>query len=194
MSRKLGQFVKSADTKTPATNSRGEMDKLLRRYGASAISIAEDIKKRELVVSFIVPDSPEKDAPNVPVRLPISVFRVYDMLYGQPTKTLYARGTERDYPPFNGKWSVQVFNPAGYDEKKMQQAERVAWRNLLLWVDAALSAAYAGMQTITEAFFAHTVVGSGGQRMIEVVEAHQDQLGGGVQRLLLSSGGEPANG
>ena len=68
----------------------------------------------------------------------------------------------------------------------MEQAERVAWRNLYLWIDAALSAATMGLQTITEAFFAHAVVGAGGERMIEVVEAHQAQMGGGVQKLLTS--------
>ena len=57
-------------------------------------------------------------------------------------------------------------------------------------MDAALSAASIGLQTITEAFFAHTVVGIGGERMVEVVGAYQQQLGSGVQRLLTTSAEE----
>lgn len=39
-----------------------------------------------------------------------------------------------------------------------EQAERVAWRIVLDWIDAALSAVSIGAQTIEEAFYAHTVV------------------------------------
>jgi hypothetical protein len=167
------RFVKSADTKAQAANSRAEVDKILRRYGASAISVSEDITRREVVVSFIIPNSGAKDAAMVPVKLPVSVFRVYDALYGKPTR-------------WDSATRTQVFYPKGYDEKKLAQAERVAWRNLVLWIDAALSAAAVELQTITEAFFAHAVVGAGGERMIEAVEQVQASMGPGVQRLLTS--------
>lgn len=173
MANTTTRFVKSATTTATAANSRAAVDKTLRRYGATAISVAEDIEARRVTVSFIVPDSHAKDAPSVPVKLPISVLTVYDALYGRPTKWDYQA-------------SRYVFNPKGYDAKKVAQAERVAWRNLLLWIDAALSAAALGLQTITEAFFAHAVVGASGERMIEVVDAYQSQLGTGVQRLLTS--------
>lgn len=167
-------FVKSADTSTSVANSRGQLDKMLRRYGASAISMAEDLEARRIVVAFVVPDSMHKDAAKVPVKLPVSVASVYHALYGQPTRWgQRADGTQGQVP-----------NPAGYDRRKLEQAERVAWRNLVLWVDAALSAASVGLQTVTEAFFAHAVVGADGARMMEVVEACQGQLGAGVQRLL----------
>lgn len=157
-------FVKSASTVTTVANSRREVDKLLRRYGASAISIGEDIEHRLITVSFVIPNG-ARDATKVPVKLPISVANVYHALYGKPSR------------PF----------PSGYDTRRMAQAERVAWRNIVLWIDAALSAASVGLQTITEAFFAHAVVGENGTRMIEVVESCQSQLGAGVQRLLTAS-------
>jgi hypothetical protein len=169
-------FVKSADTTTRPANSRAELDKMLRRYGASAISISEDIGQRQIVVSFIVPNSAAKDAVNVPVKIPVSIAGVYDSLYGRPMKHVRWDADQRK--------NIQAHNPAGYDRKKLEQAERVAWRNLVLWVDAALSAAVAGLQTISEAFFAHAIVGERGERMVELVEAAQSQLGIGVQRLL----------
>jgi len=175
MSAKGRPFVKSADTSTSAVNSRSELDKMLRRYGASAISMSEDIDARRIVVTFIVPDSAAKNAARVPVKLPISIYAVYDGLYGRPTR--YA-------PKPDGTGYHYVTDSRAYDLKKLQQAERVAWRNIVLWVDAALSAASVGLQTITEAFFAHAIVGENGARMVEVVEAFQNQLGAGVQRLL----------
>jgi hypothetical protein len=167
-------FVKSRDTSTSAVNSRSAVDKMLRRYGASAISMSEDIEQRRILVSFIIPDSAAKDAPRVPVKLPISIFAVYDSLYGRPRRYDYGA-------------SQYVTDAKAYDAKRLEQAERVAWRNLMLWIDAALSAAAVGLQTITEAFFAHAVVGAGGERMIEVVEQAQAQLGAGVQRLLTAT-------
>lgn len=181
-------FVKSADTSTPVANSRAELEKILRRYGAKGFSVAQDYHSNAVTVSFIVPDSLKADAALVPVKLPISVLRVYDAMYGQPKKSVRRTNEELETQKAKFGWiqsyNRDVYNPDGYDTKKLEQAERVAWRNLCLWVDAALSAAVAGMQTITEAFFAHAVVGQTGERMIEVVEAYQVGLGVGVQRLL----------
>lgn len=166
-------FVKSADTSTSVANSKNELEKMLRRYGATGFSVAHDYERGEVLISLMLPDTPVKGAPRVPVKLPVSVRRVYDLLYGRPTRWMQVAGKYQD-----------VYNPNGYDARKLEQAERVAWRNLILWVDAALSAATSGLQTITEAFFAHTIAGEQGQRMIEVVERAQAQLGPGVQRLL----------
>lgn len=161
MARTAKGFVKSSDTTTPASNSRLQIDKMLRRYGASSISMSEDFERREIVVSFIVPDSKKPNAARVPVRLPVSIISVCAAMYGPAGRS-------------------------GYSARMFEQCERVAWRNLVLWIDAALSAAAVGLQTITEAFFAHAVVGEGGQRMIDLVESMQSQLGSGVQRLLTS--------
>ena len=166
-------FVKSADTKTAVGNSRNEIEKILRRYGATGLQIGQDYAAHSATVSFIVPDSSMPGAQKVPVKLPVDITRVYSALYGAPR-------------PKNGYGKLES-SQLVYDPKKILQAERVAWRHLVLWIDAALSATTAGMQTITEAFFAHTVVGVDGSRMIEVVEKAQSQLGPGVQRLLTST-------
>lgn len=170
-------FVKSADTTAKAENSRAEVERMLVRYGASGFAYQRDLEQHTITLQFVIPDSAEKGAPRVPVTLPVSVRRVYDVLYGRPMR--YAQKPE-------GGWG-NVYDPKGYDAKKLEQAERVAWRNLVLWVDAALSAASIGMQTITEAFLAHTmVVDDGGQatRMMDYLGHVGGALGPGVRALL----------
>jgi hypothetical protein len=186
-SKKDRPFVKSADTTSQVSSSKAELEKMLRRYGAAGFSVAHDYAEHLVVISLILPDRPGKDSPRVPVKLPVNIRLVYDALYGRPMTSVRIPEEERQqivaakgFAP----WNRSVYNPKGYDTKKLEQAERVAWRNLVLWVDAALSAATIGLQTITEAFFAHAVVGAGGERMIDVVEGYQRELGAGVQRLL----------
>lgn len=172
-------FVKSADTGVSPATSKAELERMLRRYGADGLSTAQDYANWRITVQFIVPNSRAKDAQKVPVKLPVDVRLVYDALYGRPTKSSWV----------NGQYGGMVYNPSGYDTKKLEQAERVAWRHLLLWVDAALTAATSGVQTITEAFFAHTVItledGRSG-RLVDYLEAEQYQLAPGVRALLAS--------
>lgn len=171
-------FIKSSDTKVPVGNSRTEIEKMLRRYGASGISVQQTFDGKHLpelvTVSFIIPDKKGSNH-KVPVSLPINVKRVYDSLYGQPLKW--------------GPKSEKVPDPDGYPDKFLEHAERVAWRNLVLWIDAALSAAAVGLQTITEAFYAHTVVqleGGGQTRLADYIERTRGQLAPGVRALLAS--------
>ena len=125
-------FVKSADTGTPVANSKAAIEKLLKRYGATAYQVMEDYARGQISISFAIPNSGEKGAEVVPVRIPIEVQRIYHALYRVPMKKY-----------------TKEHDPKGYDAKKMAQSERVAWRNILLWIDAALSAASIGLQTIT---------------------------------------------
>lgn len=154
-----GGYVKAWSTKTAVSHSQSDIRKMLARYGATAVSMSEDMEKNEIVVTFVVPDKPGSAA-RIPIRLPISIRSV--------GRAIYSDNISRGSPKF-------------------EQAERVAWRNLFLWIDAALSASSIGLQTITEAFFAHSIVGPNGQRMIELVEEAQTTLGPGVQRLLTST-------
>lgn len=157
-------FVKSADTSTSVVNSKGELERMILRYGASAFSVAQDYLGGRVVVMFQIPDSPEKGAKVVDVRFPIETRRVYDRLYGRPTRWGVKPGGGHGY----------IFDPDGYDAKKLAQAERVAWRNVVLWVDAQLSAASVGIQTVTEAFIAHAALGPNGERLIDVLPAMLD--------------------
>lgn len=174
-------FIKSQDTSVSVANSRGEIEKILRRYAASGISVQQTFDEKNqpemVTVSFIVPDK-IGSTHKVPVSLPINVKRVYDGLYGQPAKSKWVEDLKK---------YVKVFDPNGYDTKALPQAERVAWRNLVLWIDAALSAAAVGLQTITEAFYAHTVVqleGGGQARLADYIERMQGQLAPGIRALL----------
>lgn len=159
------RFVKAGDTRTPVSNSRNDLERILKRYGANAFSVASDYETGKIIVAFRVPDQPGGPA-SVPVRLEASIEHTAAILYG----------------PLKGS---QVWR-----ESALQQAERVAWRHLVLWVDAALSAANAGLQTASEAFFAHVVVrGAGGEniRLVELV----NQVGGGEWQKLLPVGRDP---
>jgi hypothetical protein len=148
-------FVKAATTSTSPSTSKAELDRILRRYGASAVSVSEMIADRRIVVEFAAPAS-ATDKTIVPVRLECDIRLVYDALYGQP------------------KWrsgGKEVHNPNGYVAAKLDHAERVAWRNLLLWVDAALSAAAINLQTLGEAFFAHVLVPDENGRRVRMIQA-----------------------
>lgn len=156
---KRSTFIKAATTATGVAKSKADVERMLRRYGASAFNVTQDFTTRRSSVSFVLPNDPAHASAQVPVRLQVETQRVARLLHGKKEFT----------------------------QAQLDQAERVAWRNLVLWIDAALSAASIGMQTITEAFFAHTVVGVDGERMIDLVEKCQQQLGSGVQRLLTAT-------
>lgn len=150
-------FVKSAGTSTSVLTSKLELERMLRRYGAHAFSTAQDYKGDRAVVMFQIANTPEKGAKIVDVRFPVETRRVYDRLFGRPTRW----GTKPD------GGMGHVFDPNGYNAKKLEQAERVAWRNVILWVDAQLSAASVGIQTAEEAFIAHVAIGPNGERLID---------------------------
>lgn len=172
------RFIKAAGTEVSTGRSQAEIERLLARYGAVGTGFARTYDKSRrtetIRVDFVVPDSFDKNAGKVPVRLPVSVRHVYAALFGEPRQYSYAKTD----------WTF--VNDARY-----AQAERVAWRNLLLWIDAALSAAAVGAQTVTEAFLAHTLVVDGEGRTMRTIE-YMDSVAGalapGVRALL----GKPA--
>jgi hypothetical protein len=167
-------FVKSEGTSVPVARSKAELERMLRRYGAERFSTAEEYTTGRVVVMFSIPDTPDKGAKIVDVRFPIETRRVYDRLFGRPTVRKWDANAGRN---------VDQFNPAGYDPKRLEQAERVAWRNVILWTDAQLSAASIGIQTVTEAFIAHAALGPNGERLIDVLPELLDP------RRMLGAGG-----
>ena len=188
MTTKGKSFIKSAATTSQVSSSKAELERMLRRDGATGFAVQQQFDDTQLPVTasvqFVVPDK-AGDTARVPVSLPIEIRRVYDALYGRPMKN----GVWVSPEEAGKAWGhyVKVGDPKGYETKKLAQAERVAWRNLVLWIDAALSAASIGFQTITEAFFAHVVIkldNGSTARMSEVVEAMQGQLPVGVRALL----------
>lgn len=171
------RFVKSATTSTPVGNSRSELEKMLLRYGCSSFASQCDYETGRIAVSFEVPDTLEKGAEQIPVRLEVNSRNVYDAMFGRPMK--------RDWNPTTYTNGEPYHNPKGYDAKLLAQAERVAWRQILLWVDAALSAASAGIQRISEAFLAHTLVQDANGRAVRMVDYMDAMAGGRWQTKLL---------
>lgn len=152
--------MRSVDTKTSPEKSRQDIETALRRYGATGFTVSQDYSNRTAVVSFTIPRSMEAGLAGgaVEVRLPVS--------FDQVRRRLQKMGRFQSKPT-----AVQV-----------AQSERVAWRQLLLLVEAALAAAAIGLQTLEESFYAHTMLTLGdGQptRAIDLVQTVQKRLGSG---------------
>lgn len=140
-------FVKARDTSTPVSRSQAELERILRRYGASGFGVQQDYQAHTARVFFRVPDDVRADQPRaqIPVRLEVDIAAVARAL-GYETGSLH---------PTEHGWA---------------QAERVAWRHLVLWVDAALSAAAAGLQKVSEAFLAQTLVKTQEGQVLRVID------------------------
>lgn len=162
----MTDFVKSAMTSTPASKSQADIIAMLGRYGASGFGFRR--RGDVIEVTFHMPSSRGEQS----VCIPVSVSVVRDKL---------------DSPSLRAARRAQRQATFTTDE----QAERVAWRVLHLWIDAALSAVSLGAQTIEEAFFAHLMVttedGSQG-RLVDYVTTLAAERGGMLpsttQRLL----------
>jgi len=115
-------FVKSATTSTPVGNSRAELERMLTRYGCDSFSTQTDYTTGRVVVGFVVPDDRSTDARKIPVKLEINTRLVYDAMNGRPTRRKFVEGVGYE----------SDFDPKGYDQAKLAQAERVAWRQLVL--------------------------------------------------------------
>jgi hypothetical protein len=172
-------FVKAESTTVAASKSRNEIETMLKRYGAVGYSFAYNAETGEANVSFIVPDSPAKGAERIPVRIPVNTFDVYDALYGVPMA-----------------WSVKEQRnaprprPYTHDARRVEQAERVAWRNLVLWIDAALSAATIGLRTIAQTFAGDRLVTEEDgrvSRVADIIARGGGALPGGSRVLMLPS-------
>jgi hypothetical protein len=173
------RFVKSANTSTPVNNSRSELERILRRYGCTGFASASDYETHKATITFRVPDSTRKDAPQVPVRLEIDVLAVAQALTGIAPDKQRRVGQ---------RWNAPVIT--GYTDDELAQSERVAWRHLVLWVDAACSAAAAGMQTMTEAFFAHILVRDESGRLGRMIDYSRTLGGDTAMRRALPAGSD----
>lgn len=174
-------FVKAQDTVIAPEKSRAEIERMLRRYGAVGFSFMTNMETGEAKVEFVVPNSKAKNAPRIPVRIPVNHFDVFDAMYGVPTGRWNPE--KKDYDP--------RARPYTHDPKRVAQAERVAWRNLALWIDAALSAATIGLRTIAETFAGDRLVADehgGTTRVAELIERNGHDLTHGGRVLLLGPG------
>ena len=136
-------FIKSRTTSTSVSNSQKGLRGMLERYGCSSYGVHEDYEKGITTVVFRVADS---DGTMVPVRLVVDSDKVCQGLFGH---------------------NLEQASPWG-----RKQAERVAWRNLLLLIDASLAVAALNLRPIRETFLADLLVEEDGRsrRFVEVME------------------------
>lgn len=118
----------------------GELEELL--VSAGARNIAKDYDERGTVSAFFF-SIPTKHG-MVPFRMPCDVGAVYEFFAKQ--RKHFQRGTK---------------------EKLREQAERVAWRILLDWVDAQLSMIMAKQVLPEQAFFAYIIDPRSGVTLFE---------------------------
>lgn len=143
------RHVKSGNTSVPVQRSIGELERILKRYGCAQFGFQQHYGSGVSRVTFTVSDDPSQP-PTIPVQLEINVNHVREALVA-----------------------------AGYSNIAEGHAERVAFRNLVLWVDSACAAAAVGLRPMSEAFFADLVVidpDSGqSRRMFELASPHMEQ-------------------
>jgi hypothetical protein len=160
-------WVRSWDTDVPVGRSSAELEALLRRYGAAGYTVSVDYTGGRLLIGFTMPRTWQLKAPHVDtieIKLAIS--------FGE---------TERRLAKLDGfarKKTAKAWT--NRESWAREQAERVAWRHVILLVTAGLEAAASGIQTIEEAFFAHSVLPGTQHRVIDVVNEKRKLLTGGV--------------
>lgn len=162
--RKAKPFVKSADTKVSVQESIEAIKGLVRRHGAVGFGVIEDYRTGKSVVQFALVQGEQ----HVPIHIPLDIQKVHDLMF--------------TYKPRDAE--------AGRQHK--EQAERTAWRQLYLIVDAVLTASALGVMTITDAFLAHMMVVTDegkSERMGDFVLRGAGALGPGVRALLPSGNG-----
>lgn len=163
-------FVKAATTTTSPEKSQADIMAMLRRYHASGFGFRRVATK--LWVSFHVPR--QGDGGDHTVEIPIDTTLVLERLL-----------------------EVHRLKRSHTKRPDAALAERVAWRILYLWIDAALAAVAIGAQSLEDAFFAHLVMeNTDGQtgRVSDYVRTLQQGTGGyqlPAARLLIGSGEPP---
>jgi hypothetical protein len=118
-------------TKISATRTAQEIGSLLANSGATAVltEYSKDRKICGLSFRLLVRDR------EIPFSLPVRVDPVYGYLQDQRTRNRYSKETE-----------------------DREQAERIAWRQLLRWIQAQLAMINIGMVEAGEVFYPYIQV------------------------------------
>lgn len=131
------------NTTVAPEKSRGEIERVLTRYGASAFGYAwmdsDDRRAATAVITFIAHDK------HVQFRLPLPSRTDDDIVYTHRTQPRYA---------WRRRSSAQI-------ETAYDQAVRQRWRALALCIKAKLEAVAAGIVDFENEFLAHVVLPSG---------------------------------
>jgi len=133
-------------TKIEPSQTVGEIQKILGQYGASAIRT--DYDRGEVIsVSFTI----TLNGDQIPFRLPCrweAIYKLFKMRIKKHNEEFFLK-REQD-------WIVQ--------------AKRVAWRQILRWVEAQLALTETGMTKIHEVFMPYLLMDKG-QTLFERLES-----------------------
>jgi hypothetical protein len=164
-------FVKAADTTVPVDQSVEAIKALVRRHNAAGFGVQEDYRTGRVTVSFVLNTD---EGGHLPVQIPVETQIVYDRMYKQPR----AAGGDR------------YADDPEYQQRRREQAERTAWRQLYVIVDALLTGVALGMISLTDAFLAHSMVVTDdgrSERMGDYLVRTQGVLAPGTRALLPAS-------
>ena len=129
-------------TEVPVSRSIAEITQALVESGANGI-YQEYANQKVVAISFTIVANGQE----IPFRLPARVEPVYRLLHKQRRR--WVRGAE---------------------QRDREQAERVAWRQILRWVQAQLALIQTGMAQTVEVFMPYIRMTSG-QTWFEQLEA-----------------------
>lgn len=166
--KKSAQFVKSAASDVSVEKSIEDIKTLVRRHGAAGFGVQEDYRTGRVIVSFVLNT---ENGGHLPLQIPMDVNTVYDRMYS--TKAA----------------ANQHMDAGQVAENRRAQAERTAWRQLHLIIDALLVATSLGIMTLSDAFMGHIVVvhdDGKSERMGDYLARTQGALAAGVRALLPS--------
>jgi hypothetical protein len=138
-------------TAIPPLKTAGEITELLVRAGATQIGTEFDNGR----ISGLRFSIPVKGLPGAySYKLPVRIEPVFKLLNGRRPEESWKRGNQTD-------WA----------DRDHEQAERVAWRQLLRWIQAQLAMIETGMAETPEVFLPYMQAESG-QSMYQLFQAH----------------------
>lgn len=131
-------------TKIPPEQTVGQIQALLGRYGASAI-LMEYEGGAVSAVAFKYPVNGEQ----IPFRLPCRWHPIRDHFINRRKNNVYDDGQIASYEA---------------------QAKRVAWRQILRWIEAQMALVDTKMVSVQEVFMPYMQIGKRGETAYELME------------------------
>lgn len=129
-------------TKIEPEQTVGEIQRVLGKYGAKAILMQYD-KNEVTGVCFQI----NVNGKDIPFKLPCRPEAIYEVLLKRRKK--YHKDTK---------------------EKDISQAKRVAWRQILRWMEAQMALVETNMVKVQEVFMPYIQVHIGGKTLYEQLE------------------------
>jgi len=145
-------------TEIPVQKTAADILSMLVRAGATQVSL--DYKDSKIIgMRFLYP----VDDHAVPFRLPVRTEPIFKIINGRRSPHAWKQ-----------------YNRESMADKDREQAERVAWRQLLRWIEAQLAMIETGMVKTDEVFLPYAATASGQTLYKYFIES------GGAGRLLPS--------